>query len=87
LRTAGLTWLSFLVLAISPARGLPPQLRTDTPASPSLSDGPSFSATSESLRAAAAKAKSDRDAEATILLNEERVSFDADGKMVETYLT
>jgi tetratricopeptide (TPR) repeat protein len=48
-------------------------------------DQPSFTSSAESLRQAAASVRPKKDASVTILLNEERISFDAEGKAVETY--
>jgi hypothetical protein len=49
-----------------------------------LWDSPSFSAAPDALRQAAATVKADKDADVTVLLNEQRFSFDAQGKEVET---
>ena len=48
-------------------------------------DGPAFSASPDALHQAAAAVKSDKDTDATILLNEEQFSFDGEGRMVDTY--
>lgn len=46
-------------------------------------DGPAFSATAETLRHAAGAVKPSKDAEATVLLNEMRFTFDPAGRMME----
>lgn len=48
-------------------------------------NSPAFSATSEALRQAAATVKADKDSDVTILLNDDRYSFDHDGKVVDTF--
>jgi len=50
-------------------------------------DGPSFSASPEALRQAAALVKPEKDADATILLSDQQVRFDREGKAVEVYRT
>jgi Tfp pilus assembly protein PilF len=50
-----------------------------------VADQPSFSNTPETLRQAAALVKAKKDANVTILLNEERVGFDSSGKAVDSY--
>src|SRR5690242_12036807 len=52
---------------------------------PQVWDAPAFSATPEDLRAAAALVKRDKYSEVTILLNDDRYTFDRDGKMVESF--
>ena len=47
--------------------------------------GPAFAVSPEALRQAAAAVKADKDADATILLNDDRFTFDHDGKLVESY--
>jgi transglutaminase-like putative cysteine protease/tetratricopeptide (TPR) repeat protein len=46
---------------------------------------PAFSASPEAVRQAAAEMKPAKDTPATILLNEERYAFDADGRRVDTF--
>jgi transglutaminase-like putative cysteine protease/Flp pilus assembly protein TadD len=48
-------------------------------------DGPAFSATPDALRQAAAEIKPAKDMPVMVLLNERRLSFDAQGKEVETH--
>ncbi|HKW74793.1 MAG TPA: DUF3857 domain-containing protein [Terriglobales bacterium] len=48
-------------------------------------DGPSFSATPESLQQAAAAIKAQKDTAATVLLSEMQFRFDAAGRCTETY--
>jgi tetratricopeptide (TPR) repeat protein/transglutaminase-like putative cysteine protease len=47
-------------------------------------DGPAFSASPDSLRQAASSIKAAKDMDVTVLLNEERLSFDVQGKEVDT---
>lgn len=47
-------------------------------------DSPSFSLSPEALRQAAAGVKPDKDSQVTVLLHEQRISFDAQGREVET---
>jgi transglutaminase-like putative cysteine protease/Tfp pilus assembly protein PilF len=57
------------------------------PASPRAEDvwdGPAFSAAPDALRQAAADIKSAKDTVVTVLLNEQRMAFDFEGKSVET---
>lgn len=77
-----------LGLAVAAAHAIPPQLPAKSPTAPARLEsdkGSAFAASAESLRGAAANVKKDKDAAATILLNEERISFDSVGKMVDTY--
>ncbi|HKD45751.1 MAG TPA: DUF3857 domain-containing protein [Candidatus Angelobacter sp.] len=48
-------------------------------------DGPAFTTTPEALRLAAAEIKAGKDVGATVLLREDHLSFDAQGKETETY--
>ncbi len=48
-------------------------------------DAGAFSSSVESLRAASAAAKKDKEAEATVLLNEERISLDAEGRITDAF--
>lgn len=83
MRIRGLLLPVVVTFAVAAAHAISPQLRASVAAE--TGDGPTFSISPEQLRAAAANAKTDKDAEATILLNEEKVSFDADGRMTDTF--
>jgi Flp pilus assembly protein TadD len=48
-------------------------------------DGPAFTAGPDALRQAAAAIKADKDADVTILLNDDRYAMDGDGNIVETF--
>ncbi len=48
-------------------------------------DSPAFSAAPDAIRQAAAAVKADKDADVTILLYDDRYTFDRDGKVVETF--
>jgi transglutaminase-like putative cysteine protease/Tfp pilus assembly protein PilF len=50
-------------------------------------DAPAFSASPEALRQAAGAIQAGKDTEVTVLLNEQRFSFDAQGKAIETHHT
>lgn len=83
LRLHGFLLPAVLSLALASGHALSPQLQTSVPAE--SGDARPFSSSPEDLRAAAANAKKDKDAEATILLNEEKISFDTAGRMADTF--
>ncbi|HET6935939.1 MAG TPA: DUF3857 domain-containing protein, partial [Candidatus Angelobacter sp.] len=70
----------FLLLSISASA-------TQSASGPALSvwDTPAFSAAPENLRRAAASVQADKDAEVTVLLNDDRYTFDRDGRQVEVF--
>ena len=61
---------------------IPSLLRADE-----IWNAPAFSASSGALQQAATAVKADKDAVATILIHEERYTYDREGKSVETYHT